>query len=306
MKIFFYIFIALTATVRFATAADAPAVIHIIDFRQTDNLKAIFDAGIHPFRIPGLEDTECEFDREKLRVLLPGNLNFSVDSDLCQISVLADNKIISIGLYAPKMKLDDGIEYTRKIANELGMDTKNLDQTKIDDGSRDYVDKLSAWTGYLAKVNVEIQLRLHYVHTDYEAFTELYVGVSWDQPGGITHPLMGPIQPPPGYENISMDPPTGWGHSSRAPNPGQSTNSSPIGILGKSITPLNAVRPDSTSASIIPENATGTNSSPNSLPKTSAGISSSQTPLLTPKNGWWVLLGVVVLLLAAYVLRRNK
>jgi len=307
MKSIFYLFFVLGATFQFAAAADAPAVIHTVDFRQTDNLKAIFDAGIRPTRVLGLESEDCEFGKERLRFLLPGNLDFSVDSESCDVSVLAENKIVSIALYAPQMKLAEGIEYTRKVATELGMDTKDLDQKKIDDGSRDYVDKLPAWSGYLAKGNIEIQLRLEYARTRYIAFTELRVGISWDQPGSITHPLMDPIQPPPGYENVSMDPPPPI-PSTGKPNPEHDVeyyrkqfHDNYMKALARQAGQATGTQSSDIQSSGTQGNSPKSQSKP--APHTPSSISDS---LLTPQIGWWVLLGVLLLLFAVYAFRRNK
>ncbi len=174
---------------------------HTVDLRQDNNLKAFFDGGLRPWRLPGLENYTCVLMNEDFRILLPGNTSVRLQPEMVQISVLAKNEIDRIDItYHTKPRLEADKDM-KQICHDLQLPT---------DGSNNITgrDRDGDW-GAIKVINdrLSVHVGLQTAPTLTVNNAMLWVVIEWKYPDASMKFLTGPIQPPPGYENVSMDEP---------------------------------------------------------------------------------------------------
>jgi hypothetical protein len=177
----------------------------IIDLRQSANLKMIFDGGLRPYRVDGLENSSCAFDKARLEVIVPNASPFTFTADRGSINVLADDGISSIDLFGNYTTVADAAALVKSICSAWNVPSTGLDQTLQALGSTSAANR-----GWGQEYNASgIRARVMFKPLNDYNHLEAYVNVSFDiaaPPGGAKF-LTTPIQPPPGYENVSMTPP---------------------------------------------------------------------------------------------------
>ena len=120
------------------------------------------------------------------------------------IKVLADNQIYSINLSSKSMLLSDAALEVDRLCQVFGIDVK---------GFVDYINGIgkagnqAPRSGLLAtKGKTHIQVICSFPPME-GAQATVMVLLTWPPSNQITKPHLGLIQPPPGYEDVSMDPP---------------------------------------------------------------------------------------------------
>src|SRR5258708_738839 len=109
-----------------ALAQTASPSQYTVDFSKSDNLKAVFDAGLRPWRYPG-ELGRCELGKENITVILSGNVNFPISIDFAQIHVLDQNQISEIDLTTDFIEFPQAARQIHNLCQAVGIPTKEFD-----------------------------------------------------------------------------------------------------------------------------------------------------------------------------------
>jgi hypothetical protein len=189
---------------------ERPRVVGVIDLSKGDNLKMIFDGGLRPYRLQGLESDCCVFDKATLTVIVPNADPVTFKVDRASIQLLDQNQISSIDLFGLNTSVPEAVALTKSICQAWHLPTTGLDAAVAHLGATPAVGKGwgSDWNQPGIRAHLAFQ-PLYYLPLFSIRNVGGYVNVSF-QLGDHFHGmkfLTGPIQPPPGYENVSMAPP---------------------------------------------------------------------------------------------------
>ena len=211
---------------------------------------------MRPWRYPGLETSQCRLKNENLKIILPTNSSFTMEVDDANIQVLSDNKIYRITLTSKVMPFTLAAQEVDRISQALGIDATNFDKYMADFGKRPVKQAISGLGTIIGGIYIQILFQGPIV----DAPARVLVLLTWTPPNEITKPHLGPIQPPPGYENVSMDPPPNPSYIKPDPNfpnyyqkPAQNSPSvlaSSNPAANSSIASNPAVKPSPTQASV--------------------------------------------------------
>jgi hypothetical protein len=176
---------------------------YTVDFSKTDNLKAVFDAGLRPWRLLGLENSVCMLGKENLKIVMSGNANFTLKANMVSMEVLEGNHLYSVDLNTAPMTIDAAADVARDVCKGLNIDSKGLDVFVAGIGGP--ARGVPAWGGH-AKINgVFIQVRFETLPSFTRNLAQVAITIRWPVPSPVLS-AEHPIRPPPGYENVSMDP----------------------------------------------------------------------------------------------------
>jgi hypothetical protein len=194
----------------FTPQHEAPSATGIIDLRQGDNLKMIFDGGLRPYRLQGLESSCCVFDKASLTVILPNAAPFTFKVDRASIQVLDGNEIVSIDLFGPNTSVPEAENLTKTICTAWNVPATGLDDAVAHMGT--VPDTGKGWGTEFNQPEIRAQVTFNPLFYN-PLFNLNNVGghvnvtlILGDHYHGVKF-LKSPIQPPPGYESISMAPP---------------------------------------------------------------------------------------------------
>lgn len=173
-----------------------------IDFSNSDNLKAVYDAGFRPWRNG---PDSCHLDHVNVTIILPEGVQFSLPVEMVDFSVLAENKLSSANFVGEVMSTDETIVKLREICNALNLPTNSLDQFAATFADRAAKSVIWNTRGQKGEISVFVSTdRLDFID---HLGAEIYVTLQWKRKGAPMKFLTSPVQPPPGYEHESMAPP---------------------------------------------------------------------------------------------------
>ena len=189
----------------------APVAVGTIDLRQGTNLKMIFDGGLRPYRLQGLESRCCVFGETSLTVILPHASPFEFKTDRASIDVLAGNEIDSIDLFGENTTVPEAVALTKQICKAWGIPPTGLDDAVAHLGAMP--GDSEGWGTEFNQPGIRAWVTfkplyynpLFYPLNNVGAFVNAGF-ILGDHPHGMKF-LTQPIQPPPGYESVSMNPP---------------------------------------------------------------------------------------------------
>ncbi|MBI1817518.1 MAG: hypothetical protein HYR72_21290 [Deltaproteobacteria bacterium] len=200
--------VLLLACLRADAPAQGPAPSpHTVDFSQSDNLKAVFDAGLRPWRLAGLEKRNCDLGEENLNITLPNGRQFAIDIVSASIRVLDGNALSSVALFGTTEPVPKAVQRVREICRAAGLSDKDLDRVANDLGTMPDPAKTWFQDGTVNAIGVSVTFHPMYYFPD-RVEAQVWVELQWRRPQESVEFLKGPIQPPPGYEGVSMDSPT--------------------------------------------------------------------------------------------------
>jgi hypothetical protein len=174
-----------------------------IDFRQGANLKMIFDGGLRPYRLQGLESRCCVFDNAVLSIILPNCSPVTFPANSASIDVLAGNEIDSMDLFGEYMDVRQAVALTDVVCNAWHLPTTGLDDVAANLGTMPGDSR--GWGTELDQPGLRAHISFKPIYLDH---VKAYVNLSF-RCGTYAHLmefLTKPIEPPAGYENVSMDP----------------------------------------------------------------------------------------------------
>lgn len=183
-----------------AVAANAQGV--SLDF-DDPTLQMVLDNGLHPYRVPGAEDQRLGFTKGDLKIILPGRKPVELRVYNGSMNVWADYRISLFQCTGVSQPLGEGAATFRRICKAWGVTPNGFDEAAASKAGRPYfkgflVDNLTVSIGFTPLLG-----------GGRKPMSSVYVGISLNAPG-IDRNLLswkGPIQAPPGYEKVSLDPP---------------------------------------------------------------------------------------------------
>lgn|SRR5882724_4642918 len=175
-----------------------------IDLRRGDNLKLLFDAGLRPTRIPGLEKSKIQIGPTQLRIILPDGRNFDVDVERGEFGVIPGNLLYLAELFGVTEPVPRAIERARAICGTANISDAGLEEKANTLGSLPDSDK--AWFKSGGNGGVKVSVTFHPVWSMNQVKAQVWVALQWPRAAGSIHSLDEPIQPPPGFEDVSMEP----------------------------------------------------------------------------------------------------
>ena len=179
-----------------------------IDFSKSHNLKAIYDAGLRPWRVRANETRSLKITNEQVRIIGPGTNPFSVDVEIGDFRVLAGNDLGSADFISPPMSVQNASAKTREIAQALSIQMTGLAEkvSQLTTLGRQ-TPAPQYWNGRGEANDVRFEVTLNPLFGWEETRAKVSVSFTFYKPGGVTESLTEPIKPPPGYEHMSMVPP---------------------------------------------------------------------------------------------------
>jgi len=277
-------------TVCFAAATSTE--LHTIDFSKEDRWKAIYDAGLKPWKYTPSESSECNLGRENLAIILPRGQSFRFDIESATIEIDPKNQVSRVDLNSGYIPILEAIPEIRNICQSIGISTKDFD---------DYVDKNQPAASLQP---IKATLNGVQINIGFDPFgaaidrTHFWVIMSWPQPNSPLKFTLEPLKPPPGYENVSMDPPPNdsnqkqvpahdpeYSHNSDQQSLAQASNMTASAFIDKTKTQASGVAPLSAQ----------------NRPK-AAQTSSLTTSWFSP---WYGLVAILVVILTIYVCKRK-
>lgn len=250
-----------------------------VDLSGDRTLLPLFDAGLRPKIIPGIDNT-CEIRQQRLAMkFVPDQTPIELDVEYLQILVGAEGQIRGYELRGKRrMTLDAAVVRAGEIMSALGMPTE----------AREELDKWAAkhegkWTflpfrggGEVAHSIIAIEIMPSFFPKE-----PAVIGFHGRRIGADDEPsLRSPVKPPPGYEGVSMEYPGGQRMGEFTVADGTSLEEEP--------------RPNSAASAPA-------NERPPPAP------ASEDTVATAAKRGWWwALPAAVVAGIVAWVMGRNR
>jgi hypothetical protein len=205
-------FLFLMAILVFATrAAGAPDEILTLDLSRSQDLLAVYESGLRPFRINPIEHT-LRVEEARMEILFPGVKRFELEVSIASLSVMAENKLSSVNLISQMMKLDEAQAVTEQICAAFEMPATGLAEfiamVKAARTNPAAAPKGSprSWTSFHIK-----RAGFHYGIScvpyggwDF-TFATIYISAQFHEKGKPMRFLTEPIKPPPGFEHVSLE-----------------------------------------------------------------------------------------------------
>jgi hypothetical protein len=197
-----------------------------IHFDESTNLKAVYDAGLRPWRVRTDERSTLLLTDQQVRIVSPGGGAFSMPVQIGNLGVLADNELGKADFISPPMPLHEAITLTREICGALGIKIGQVDgMVSLEEKANELATMGNKTPDPQFWGGNHFIGRIHYsVH-----FTPLFglketrgkvsVMFQFVDPGKPMKFLDEPIKPPPGYENVSMEAPPRDPNQKPFPNP---------------------------------------------------------------------------------------
>lgn len=188
-----------------------------IDFSTSSNLKAVYDAGLRPWRINPNERSILDVVDQRITVIAPGGGRFAMDVEIGSFSVLADHELGAADFISQPMSLEEASELLKEVAKALNIDLNvgagmesfevKLDQMKR---MRHGMPAPQYWNGrgISGGVRTSVSLTPLFGIPDLTPVrAKVNAQILFEKPGEITKSFGGPLTPPPGYEDVSMERP---------------------------------------------------------------------------------------------------
>ena len=197
-----------------------PLTKYRIDFEKFEPYQAVFESGLRPVRVPGLENSMCNIHNTEVMIVLPDGHRFELPVRSGDVSLCAGNLIPSIVIICPNQGLEVAARLTYQMCAGLEASTQGLEKvlhrfrTNPDD---DALESVNNWRGYVTQGGVNVSITLQGIHVLTKVLMRVRVSLHWNLSPMQMLPLMEPIQPPAGFERVSMEPP---GETEASPEPG--------------------------------------------------------------------------------------
>lgn len=188
-----------------------------IDFSTGSNLKAVYDAGLRPWRINPNERSILDLVDQRITVIAPGGGKFAMDVEIGSFSVLANHELGAADFVSQPMSLDEASRLVNDVAKALHIDVNvgagmeglevKVDQMKR---MRHGMPAPQYWNGrgISRGVRTSVSLTPLFGIPDLTPVrAKVNAQILFEKPGGITKSFGGPLTPPPGYEDVSMERP---------------------------------------------------------------------------------------------------
>lgn len=197
-----------------------------VDFSKSTNLKAVYDAGLRPWRVRPDEISNLHITDQGVRVIAPNGGSFTMNVQIGDFGVLAGNQLSKADFISQPTSLEEALRQAKEAAKALGIDIAR------GDGMGGLVEKASefaalgdrssapqSWRGQSEINGVRYGVTLNPLFGLRETRGKVYVTLDFYERGKPMKFLTEPIKQPSGYENVSMEPPPPDPNQKPFPNP---------------------------------------------------------------------------------------
>jgi hypothetical protein len=197
-----------------------------IDFSKSTNLKAVYDAGLRPWRVRSDEISTLLITDQLVRVIAPNGKAFTISVEIGDFDVLSENQLSTADFISQPTSLEKALLLAKESCQALGINTTRGDgMGSIDDKAAEFASLGNQtpvpqfWNGRSEVNGIRYSVTLHPMFGYKETFAKVYVTLDFYQRGKPMKFLTEPIKPPPGYENVSMERPPRDPNQKPFPNP---------------------------------------------------------------------------------------
>jgi len=274
--------------------AAAPNVMsqNTIDFSKSTNLKAIYDAGLRPWRVRPDEASTLLLTDQHIRVIAPNGKAFSMSVEIGDFDVLLENQLSTADFISQPASLEKALLLAKESCQALGINTTRGDgMGSIDEKAAEFASLGNQtpvpqfWNGRSEINGVRYSVTLHPMFGYKETLAKVYVTLDFYQRGTPMKFLTEPIKPPPGYENVSMEPPPRDPNQKPFPNPEYSFEN-----MVKRVEAAKAAEGRASAPTMTPSA-----SAPTTTPKPSPAVQAEQSK----SAPWPWIIGAILLLAVA-------
>jgi hypothetical protein len=183
---------------------------YTLDFGQTNSLKSLFDLGLRPRNVFGLERDKCEVRDVDFELLLNGKaIQFSAER--AEFEITKDNSISAAELISPNLDLGEAQQQAKRIFASVGSLPAGLNEAFKKAETQKSFEPLRE-IGIRA-TSGEPELRIYFIPGDFvstapqEKHIRIVASAYWKSKAQDQRLLrQEPIKPPLGYQNESMAP----------------------------------------------------------------------------------------------------
>jgi len=185
-----------------------------IDFSKNTDLKAIYDAGLRPWRVRPDEISNLLVTEQNVRVIAPNGKTFSMSVEIGDFALLADNQLNTADFISQPTSLDNALRLAKEVCHSLGINTAHGDgMGGIEEKASEFATLGNKtpfpqfWNGRSEINGIRYSVTLHPLFGYKDTAAKVYVTLDFYQRGKPMKFLTEPIKPPLGYEHMSMEPP---------------------------------------------------------------------------------------------------
>jgi len=197
-----------------------------IDFSKSTNLKAVYSAGLRPWRVRSDEISTLLITDQQVRVIVPSGGVFSMPVQIGNFGVIEGNQLAKADFVSEPMLLSQAVAKAREICNALGIDLgRGAGMVGFEEKAsqlltmKDQTPTPQYWNGRNDKNGVSYSVTLSPLFGLNETRAKVDVTLGFSDPGKPMKFLSEPIEPPAGYEDVSMEPPPRDPNQKPFPNP---------------------------------------------------------------------------------------
>lgn len=184
----------------------APAAGKELDLSGQGSLREVFEAGLHPRNVPGLERRKCEIGRESITFVLPNGVRIPVDAKTTSFTVNRDDLLVELQAQTDYLTEDEAREMMLPILRALGEDADALESHLAAAAN----DDLLAHQGFGMMGYQTDAIRCSFgigggVSKLGKPFRFIFT-TQWNRPNSRIDHREKAIEPPVGFKHLSMDP----------------------------------------------------------------------------------------------------
>ena len=177
----------------------------VLDFQQGDDLRVLFDGGLRPCRVPGLDRSHLEVGQVDILLILTTGESFRMPIQQGGFTVVEGNKLSSCDLIGQLTSVNEAAALAKTICGSLKEPAIGLDHVLSTLGATP--EPSNFWSSSnIARGNCRLKIKFLPVFGYQKLAAKVSVSLSWARPRSEMNPLLQPIKPPPGYEGVSMEP----------------------------------------------------------------------------------------------------
>ena len=200
-EIFIFVFIAIALAPNILKAKE-----YKLEFSETGSLEQVFHSGLKPHRQPGFEKYKCEVRDVNISILLPNGVHLpSMPFEWAEFFVYKNNLLGNAEFRTASLSIDQARNLLLPFLNIIGASSQGRLESMFQNAAE---DPLGFDPNFSAGVKGTPNWGV-YVRKSFDKDKPLNIGLKIDWKRERTERAFREtvIEPPPGYENISMEPP---------------------------------------------------------------------------------------------------
>lgn len=179
-----------------------PCRAQTIDLRNDETLLPVFQAGVFPRHVLGLETSRCEALDQSVAILLKGDKRVEMKAKSLTFGVYTDDRLSFVQAYTDYITVDEAEREAAKLHREFGITQDRMNRFLGEVRQRWQYDD-----GYSAATKTEPKVSIFFLRgASPERPLRLAVNIQWFRTMKERDPRSIPIVPPPGFEHVDMSP----------------------------------------------------------------------------------------------------